>query len=141
MTEHSVAILGAGMLGELVLAGLLRSGWQPSRVLAVEKRPERAAELAERYGIRLVTDEVAIAEADVLLIAVKPQDAGKLLDGLGGQVPQDRLVVTLCAGLPTSFFAARLPAGVAVVRVMTNTAAKVGEAMTVLSPGVSTVIA
>jgi pyrroline-5-carboxylate reductase len=136
MTEHSVAILGAGLLGELVLAGMLRSGWPPSRVLAVEKRPERAAELAERYGVRLVTDEVAIAEADVLLIAVKPQDAGKLMDGVGGQVPPDRLVVSLCAGLPTSFFAARLPAGVAVVRVMTNTAARVGEAMTVLSPGV-----
>ena len=128
-----VAVLGTGKLGELVLAGLLRSGTPVDQVLATARRPERAAELAMRYGIRPVANEVAVAQADVLVVGVKPQDAGKLLESV--KVPADKLVVSLCAGLPTSFFAERLPAGTPVVRVMTNTPALVDQAMSVLSPG------
>jgi pyrroline-5-carboxylate reductase len=134
-TDHSVAVIGAGKLGELVLSGLLRAGWSPEQLLATTRRPERAAELAERYGIRPVPNLTAITQADVLAIAVKPQDAGALLDEWGMKVPPDKLVISLCAGLPTSFFTARLPAGIPVVRVMTNTPALVDQAMTVLSPG------
>jgi pyrroline-5-carboxylate reductase len=135
MTKHSVAVIGAGKLGELVLSGLLRSGWPAQQLLATTRRPERAAELAERYGIRPVLNLTAVTQADVLLIAVKPQDAAKLLDDWGMKVPPDKLVVSLCAGLPTSFFAERLPGGIPVVRVMTNTPALVDQAMTVISPG------
>ena len=135
MTNQTVAVVGAGKLGELVLSGLLRSGRPAGRLLATARRPERAAELTDRHGIRVVDNATAVAEADVLLIGVKPQDAGTLLDGLGARVGTDKLVVSLCAGLPTAFFAERLPAGVPVVRVMTNTPATVEQAMSVLSAG------
>jgi pyrroline-5-carboxylate reductase len=135
MTKHSVAVIGAGKLGELVLSGLLRSGWPVQQLLATTRRPERATELADRYGIRPVLNLTAVTQADVLLIAVKPQDAAALLDDFGMKVPPDKLVISLCAGLPTSFFAERLPGGIPVVRVMTNTPALVDQAMTVLSPG------
>ncbi|MDT5033177.1 MAG: pyrroline-5-carboxylate reductase [Actinoplanes sp.] len=135
MTKHIVAVIGAGKLGELVLSGLLRAGWPPAGLLATTRRPERATELAERYGIRPVSNLTAITQADVLAIAVKPQDAGRFLDEFGMKIPPDKLVVSLCAGLPTSFFAERLPDGTPVVRVMTNTPALVDQAMTVLSAG------
>ena len=66
----------------------------------------------------------------MLAIAVKPQDAAALLAELGPKVPADKLVISLCAGLPTAFFAKWLPEGTPVVRVMTNTPALVDEAMT-----------
>ena len=135
MIKHSVAVIGAGKLGELVLSGLLRAGWQSDRLFATTRRPERAAELNERYGIRTVSNLTAATEADVLAVAVKPQDAARLLDELGPQVPPGKLVVSLCAGLPTSFFAERLPDETPIVRVMTNTPALVDQAMTVLSAG------
>jgi pyrroline-5-carboxylate reductase len=137
MTQHTVAVIGAGKLGELVLAGLLRAGWPTSRLVATTRRPERATELAERYGIRPVPNLTAVTEADVLVVAVKPQDAGRLLDDLGMKVPPGKLVISMCAGLPTGFFASRLPGGIPVVRVMPNTPALVEEAMTALSPGPS----
>ncbi len=77
----------------------------------------------------------AVQEADVLAIAVKPQDAGALLEEFGAKVPADKLVISLCAGLPTAFFARRLPEGTPVIRVMTNTPALVDEAMTAISAG------
>jgi pyrroline-5-carboxylate reductase len=130
-----IAVIGTGKIGELVLSGLLRAGWQPAELLITARRAERGAELAERYGVRAVDNLAAVAEADVLAIAVKPQDAGVLLDEIGAKVPADKLIISLCAGLPTGFFAARLPEGTPVVRVMTNTPALVDQAMTAISAG------
>jgi pyrroline-5-carboxylate reductase len=131
---HTVAVIGAGKIGEVLLSGLLRSGWSADRLLATARRPERAEELASRYGIRVVGNDEAMA-ADVLAIAVKPQDASTLLADLGPKVPAGKLVVSLCAGLPTSYFAKWLPEGTPVVRVMTNTPALVDAAMTAISAG------
>jgi pyrroline-5-carboxylate reductase len=132
---HTIAVIGAGTMGETLLSGLLRSGWAPDRLLATERRPDRAKELAERYGIRIVENDVAVAEADVLVITVKPQDAPTLMAELGPVVPASKLVISICAGLPISFFAKWLPEGTPVVRVMTNTPALVDEAMTAISAG------
>src|SRR4030095_4844205 len=102
-----------------------RSGGPLEKRLATTRRPERAAELSERYGVRAVDNLTAVTEAEVLAITVKPQDAGALLDEIGAKVPADKLIVSLCAGLPTGFFAARLPAGTPVGRGVTTTPARV----------------
>ncbi|MFI5933317.1 pyrroline-5-carboxylate reductase [Actinoplanes sp. NPDC051494] len=130
-----VAVIGTGKIGELVVSGLIRAGRPAEQILVTARRPERAAELAQRYGVRSVDNLTAVVEADILAIAVKPQDAGTLLDEIRAKVPAGKLIVSLCAGLPTGFFAARLPEGTPVVRVMTNTPALVDEAMTAISAG------
>jgi pyrroline-5-carboxylate reductase len=132
---HTIAVIGAGKIGEVLLSGLLRAGWARDRLLATARRPARADELAAKYDIRIVDNETAVQQADVLAIAVKPQDAGALLEEFGAKVPADKLVISLCAGLPTAFFARRLPEGTPVIRVMTNTPALVDEAMTAISAG------
>ncbi|SDZ06640.1 pyrroline-5-carboxylate reductase [Micromonospora pattaloongensis] len=132
---HTIAVIGTGKIGELVLSGLLRAGWPAQKLIATTRRPERAAELGARYGVRVVDNVAAVDEADVLAIAVKPQDAAALLEEIGPKVPADKVVISLCAGLPTSFFNRRLPDGTPVVRVMTNTPALVDEAMTAISAG------
>jgi pyrroline-5-carboxylate reductase len=132
---HTIAVIGAGKIGEVLLSGLLRAGWAADRLLATARRAERATELKERYGVDVVDNETAVERADVLAVAVKPQDAEALLADLGPRVPAEKLVVSLCAGLPTSFFAKWLPAGTPVIRVMTNTPALVDQAMTAISAG------
>src|SRR5438034_10015226 len=131
----TIAVIGAGKIGEVLLSGLVRAGWATDRLLATARRPERAAELAGRYGIEVVDNATAVKSADVLAVAVKPQDAGALLADIGPGVPPGKLVVSLCAGLTTAFFARYLPDGTPVVRVMTNTPALVDEAMTAISAG------
>jgi pyrroline-5-carboxylate reductase len=133
--SSTIAVIGAGKIGELVLSGLLRAGWPATQLLATARREERGQEITDRYGVRVVDNQTAVTEADVLAIAVKPQDAGVLLEEIGAKFPPDKLIISLCAGLPTSFFAARLPEGTPVVRVMTNTPALVDQAMTAISAG------
>ena len=129
-----LAVLGAGKLGEALLSGLLRAGRTPDEVVVVVRRPERAKQLEERYGVRAVPVAEAAA-AEVLLITVKPQDIDTLVTELAPHVTPESLVVSLAAGIPTAYFARRLAAGVPVVRVMTNTPVLVDEAMSAISAG------
>lgn len=131
----TVAVLGAGKIGQTVLAGLKRAGWPVASLLATARRPERAQAVRENLGIDIVSTDEAVRRADISVIAVKPQDAEALLREMAPSLPEGKLVVSLCAGLSTAFFEKRLPEGAAVVRVMTNTPALVEEAMTVLAPG------
>jgi pyrroline-5-carboxylate reductase len=130
-----LAILGAGKLGEALLSGLLRGGRAAEDVVVVERSAERAAYLKDRYGVLAVDVPEAVGFAATVIIAVKPQDLGALLDELGPLVRADQLVVSVCAGIPTAFIQKRLRDGVPVVRVMPNTPALVDEAMSAISAG------
>jgi len=131
----TIAVLGAGKIGEALLSGLLTAGRSADELLFTERYPDRAAELTKRYGVRSVDVPDAAAEADVLVVAVKPQDIEPLLDELAPVIRPDTLVVSLCAGLPTRLYQRRLPEGTPVVRVMPNTPMLVGEAMSAISAG------
>ncbi|MGP3976732.1 pyrroline-5-carboxylate reductase [Streptomyces sp. 8N114] len=135
MTTQKVAVLGTGKIGEALLSGMLRGGWSPSRLLITARRPERAAELRERYGVESVSNAEAAKIADTLILTPKPQDMAALLDELVPHVPAVRLVISGAAGITTRYLEQRLADGTPVIRVMTNTPALVDEAMSVVSPG------
>jgi pyrroline-5-carboxylate reductase len=131
----TIAVIGAGVMGETLISGLLRAGRRPEDLLVGEKRRERAAELEERYGVRVLPNLDAARDADTVVLVVKPQDMGDVLDELASVVRPGQLVVSLAAGITTAFVEARLPEGVAVVRVMPNTPALVDEGMAAVSRG------
>ncbi len=131
----TVAIFGAGVMGETLLSGLLRAGRPAGELLITERRPDRAAELEERYGVRALDNTEAAETADTLVLVVKPQDMEALLAEIGPHVRPGNLVVSLAAGITTSFLESRLPEGRAVVRVMPNTPALVDQGMAAVSAG------
>lgn len=129
------AIIGAGVMGEMLLSGLVRAGRRVDDLLVGEKRPERAAELIERYGVGVVSNIEAAQKADTLALVVKPQDMADVLAEIAPVLRPGQLVVSLAAGITTTFIESRVPEGVAVVRVMPNTPALVDEGMAAISPG------
>jgi pyrroline-5-carboxylate reductase len=140
LQDVTVAFVGAGTMAEAMIQALLRAeALPPERVIASHPRPERAAELASRYGIRVTADNAAAgAEADVVVLSVKPQVLATVAADLNGQVRPGALVFSIIAGMPVRTLAAGLDHA-AVVRSMPNTPAKVGAGMTVwtASPEVS----
>ncbi len=130
-----VAIIGAGVMGETLLSGLVRAGRSVGDLLVGEKRRERGVELEERYGVKVVDNVEAARRADTLVLVVKPQDMEDLLAEIRSSVRPGQLVVSLAAGITTAFLEAHLPEGVAVVRVMPNTPALVDEGMSAISRG------
>jgi pyrroline-5-carboxylate reductase len=134
-----VAFLGGGRMGEALASGLIRSGARGIEDLIITaRRPERARELSERLGVTTtLSNTEAVAWADTLVLTVKPQDMQDLLDQLGSSVTPGHLVVSFAAGIRTSFIERSVPDGTPVVRVMSNVAVLVDEAMSVVSPGLA----
>jgi pyrroline-5-carboxylate reductase len=131
-----IAVLGAGQMGEALISGLLRAGVvAPGEVIAAARRARRAQQLRDTYDIAVQTAAEAAAQAQTLVIAVKPQDMGTLLAEISPQVTPGTLIISVAAGITTAFIEGALPGDVPVVRVMSNTPVLVDEAMSVISPG------
>jgi pyrroline-5-carboxylate reductase len=121
--NQRLAVLGAGNMGEAVLAGALSAGWAPADVVATVRTEAKAQHLRETYQVATTSDNVAaVRGAGLVLVGVKPKDVGTLLD-------------EIAAGHPTAFYERRLPAGTAVVRTVPNTPAAIGAGITAIAPG------
>src|SRR5690606_6546352 len=111
------------------------AGRRVDHLLVGEKRPERARELEERYGVSVVGNVEAAAKADTVAIVVKPQDLGDLLDEIAPSLRAGQLLASLAAGVTTELIESRVPSGAAVSRAMPNTPPLVDEGMSAISPG------
>ncbi len=132
-----IAVLGGGKIGESLLSGLLSSGWRtPGDVVVTGRREERLAELAERYGVKTtLSNPEAIAGAELVVIAVKPQDLEVLLGEIGGLVDEAQTVLSIAAAIPTAAIERRLAAPAPVVRAMPNAPSTVHEGIAGICAG------
>ena len=130
-----LAVIGAGVMGEALVSGLLKAGWPAADLIAADRRPFRRAEMELAHGVRTGTNAEAAAEADTVVLVVKPQDLGEVLPEIATVLRPGALVVSLCAGISTAQIEGQLPGGTPVVRVMPNTPALVGEGMAAISGG------
>ena len=126
-----IAFIGSGAMAEAMIAGLLREKLsKPEHLLASGPRPERGVQLQEKYGVQPYTDNsIAAAQADVVVLSVKPQRLSSVLKDLK-DVRSDALVLSIVAGATLSKISAALKHP-AVVRAMPNTPAQIGEGITV----------
>ena len=130
-----IGIFGAGQMGEALISGLVRAGQPPAEVAAVVRRTERGEQLRIAYGVQILTAADAAKRADTLIITVKPQDMPAMLDEIKPHVPAGKLIISVAAGITTSFIERKLGVDVPVIRVMSNTPVLVDQAMSVISAG------
>ncbi len=135
--ERRIAILGAGTIGESLLRGLLSGGWRrPDELVATLRDEQRAAELAQRHGVRASTSNTeAVSGAALVVIAVKPQDFDALLGEIGGVLTPDQTVLSVAAAIPTAAIESQITPGVPVVRAMPNRPATVHEGIAGICAG------
>ena len=130
-----VGVIGAGVMGEALIAALISYGLAPESIVISEKRKDRADELTVRYGISVADLSANVAKADALLLVVKPQDMAAVLDEIKGSINKSALVITFAAGKKISFIQAGLGTNNPVIRVMPNTPTMVGAGMAAASFG------
>lgn len=132
LKETPIAFIGSGMMAESMIKGMLNQGLvEPQGIMASGPRPERAAELVNRYGIQATTDNRSAADfAEIVVLGVKPQVLAHLLPELRGHLSRNSLILSILAGVRISslLFGTGHPA---IVRCMPNTPAQVGLGMTV----------
>lgn len=136
--QGTLAVIGGGRMGEAIVSGLIAAGHvDAGKVVIAEPNSARRDELTASHGVRCVADGLDALPADVALIAVKPQVADAVIGGLAGKIGAS-LVVSIVAGFSSARLESLMPSGTAVVRVMPNTPATVGEGMAVVSGGSET---
>lgn len=135
-TSPRVAIIGGGVMGGTLVTALRVAGWPVDRISVVERDQTRAAALRETHGVEVGSDISAAAMgADVIVIAVKVYDTEEALAHIAPVYHAGALVLTVVAGLTTSFYEERLPGGAPVVRSMPNTPSIIGHGATAITAG------
>jgi len=136
MKRQRVAVLGLGKIGSILLDGLLKAGLPPENAVATVRHAERAQALAAKRPVPVGTDNrAAVRRADVILIAVKPQNVRDLLAEIRPDVTPAQVVISAAASVPTGFIEDALGAPIPVVRAMPNTPCQVGAGMTGICRG------
>jgi pyrroline-5-carboxylate reductase len=137
MLDRTIAFLGTGNMAEAILKGLLRAGTaKPEGIIATGRRAERLEELQRAYGIRTTQDNLAAArEADIIVLAVKPQAMDKLVVQVAPALDHRKLIISVAAGVPIAALERRLGAGARIIRTMPNTPSLVGAGACALARG------
>ena len=131
--HKKIAVLGCGKMGTILLESFLeRKLMAPEEVAATIQHGDRSAELARELGGTAVgTDNrAAVAGAPIVLLCVKPQALGQLLDEIATSLAPGTLMISIAASTTTGFIQQKLGKDMPVVRAMPNTPAMVGAAMT-----------
>ena len=132
MSNEHLAILGGGNMGRALIGGLLRRGTRPEHIFVAERMDAARESLSRDFGIVASKDSrTAMAEASLIVLAVKPQDAQAALAPLRPLLQRNRpLLVSVAAGIRLSALESWCGAGVPVVRSMPNRPALVGAGAT-----------
>jgi pyrroline-5-carboxylate reductase len=132
MSNGQLAFLGGGNMGRALIGGLLRRGTRPEHITVGESFPAARDSLATDFGIQATDDNAAAVEsASVIVVAVKPQIAGNVLEALKPLLQRTRpLVISIAAGIRIAALESWCGAGVPVVRAMPNRPALVGAGAT-----------
>lgn len=134
--ESKVVFIGAGNMAEAIVSGMVAANFcAPEKIIMTDVRPERLAELESEYGVSTSTDNSVVKNAEIVLLAVKPQVMSEVLAGIAPVLRKETLIISIAAGIPTAKIEALLGGKRRVVRVMPNTPALVGQGASALATG------
>jgi len=138
LLNKRLAVIGTGKIGGILLREFLeRKLVQPKRVHATVLYAEEARTVAKRLGVRASTDNrAAVRNADIILLAVKPQAVRAVLEEIKPEMKPGKLIISVVASVPTQLIEKQLGLDVPVVRAMPNTPCAIGCGMTALAKGI-----
>jgi pyrroline-5-carboxylate reductase len=132
-----LAFLGGGKMAEAIIKGLLAAGWAAAEEMVVSDIDRSRLEaLAREYRVNTsVSNREAASEAEVVLLAVKPQNVEEVMEEVAETLRPGQVLISIAMGKSTAFLESLATGETAVVRVMPNNPAMVGRAVSVISYG------
>lgn len=137
MSSETITFIGAGNMATSLIGGLVADGYDPKRIIASDTDSGKLTDLSARFGIQSAADNsTAIQQADVVVLAVKPQVLERICGEIRQAVQQRQpLLVSIAAGIREADMQAWLGGNIALVRTMPNTPAMLQAGATVLHAG------
>jgi pyrroline-5-carboxylate reductase len=136
-SQMRLAVLGAGKMGGILIEAFVKQGLvSPKNIFATVLHAGRERKNASQLGVLLGNDNrEAVKKADVVLLCVKPQSVGHVIDEITKELTERKLLISIAASVPTDYIERRLSAKVPVIRAMPNTPSMVGEGITAIAKG------
>jgi pyrroline-5-carboxylate reductase len=129
----TLVLLGAGKMGGAMLEGWLKAGANPRKIVAIDPAPPpEVRALLEKHGISHNPEVATISDAEVVLVAVKPQIMDEVLVPLRGLAKSKPLILSVVAGKTISKLAAHFGEDASIIRTIPNTPAAVGRGITAM---------
>ncbi|TYS57719.1 pyrroline-5-carboxylate reductase [Sutcliffiella horikoshii] len=138
LKEKVIGFIGAGSMAEAMISGIVASEIIPANNVVVSNRSniDRLMELEDKYGVRgVMKQDLNLSELDIIVLAMKPKDIEIALASLKDQLNSSQLLLSVLAGVTTSYMEEGLSPGQPVIRVMPNTSSMIGESATAISAG------
>lgn len=133
--KGTLVLVGAGKMGGAMLEGWLKSGIKAEQVVALDPSPPpEVLALLQKHGVRHNPAVATVKDAEVVLVAVKPQVMEDVLPGVAGLKASRPLVISVVAGKTISAFARHFGEDAAIIRTIPNTPAAVGRGITAMAP-------
>lgn len=135
--NKKIGFIGCGKMASAIIGGVIASNYLPKEnILAAEINEEKASEKSKELGIKVITDNNELVNtSDIVFVATTPNFVEGVLEGIKSSITQDKLVVSIAAGVTTRFIESILGSDKRVVRVMPNTPALVLEGMSGVAGG------
>ena len=136
--DNTIGFIGGGRMAEALIQGIIKAKvFEPTQIVAADPDPNRRQTLAKQYGIATFAQATDfVGQCPTLILAVKPQVMGVVLDSIKASVTSAHLLISIAAGIPLSFMESHLSGcQCRLIRVMPNTPALVQEGASALSPG------
>lgn len=137
LNNKKIGFIGSGNMGEAMIGGLIDSGAaQPENIICSDVREDLLQEIEAKFGVRTDTSNTAVAtEADIVILAIKPQIMVPVLQEIKACLDMSKLVISIAAGVPLAAIEGCLKKDLRLIRVMPNVAVSVREGAAAIAAG------
>lgn len=134
MSKGKIGFLGCGSMAECIMAGLLRSNaTEPKNVYICNRTTTTNERLVAQYGVHNVSSNELVRQCDIVILGVKPYGILDILDLVANEITQDKIIVSIAAGVTISAMERHAPPSTKIIRVMPNVPSFVGAGVASLS--------
>lgn len=139
LKEIKIAFIGAGQMGTALMKGMLQAKViQPPQIIISDVNKDRLEELRREFQVNAAeNNRDAVQGANVILLAVKPQQLGDVLNEIQDCIGENQTIISIAAGVSTKTISRRIAKNIPIIRVMPNSPALVSKGISVISPGTS----
>lgn len=127
---YQYAFIGAGHMAKGIIGGMLAQGISPKDIITSTRTPESGVALTQQFAVTAVQDNDLCLDAEVIILAVKPQVLSEVLAAMDKQTLAEKLIISVIAGKPCQYYYQHIAAGIRLVRTMPNMPSMIGQGMT-----------
>ncbi len=137
LNDKKIVFIGAGNMAEAMIKGIIKAGLiNKGNIVATDIKKERLKYIRKTTGVvTFLNNQKVVKLADIVFLSVKPRAIEQVLNEIGGRLLPDQLIISIAAGVTTSYIEKRVNKNVPLIRAMPNIPVLIGQGMSAICRG------